>query len=126
MIFTPIYLVLCIVITCFGHFNVYFYLVGDGQVKRSKNKQKGVKGSKIGQSTRACHDMVSSCRSMRSSNQKPEAGMPQHAMVGQKPDFQSMPQHAESCCSMTTLIGLCYFWQVGFWDSYVILLSLLV
>ena len=64
-----------------------FYLVGDGEVKRSKNEQKGVKGSKIGQSTRAC-------RSMRSSSQKPEAGMsqhaqsmPQHAMAGQKPDF---------------------------------------
>ena len=112
--------------TCFGHFNVCFYRVGDGQVKRSNNKQKGVKRSKIGQVTRAC-------RNMRPSSQKLEAGipqhapfMPQHAMAGQKPDFQSMPQHAKSCRGMTTLIGLNYFWQVGFWDFYVILLSLLV
>ena len=91
-----------------------FYLVGDGQVKRSKNEQKGVEGSKIGQVTRACRGMVSPCRSMRPSSQKPEVGMPQHAIAGQKQDFPSMPQHAKSWRGMTMLIGQCYFWQVGF------------
>ena len=80
-----------------------FYLVGDGQVKRSKNKQKEVKGSKIGQVTRAC-------RGMRPSSQKLEAGMPQHAlflpqhaMVVQKPDFQFMSRHDDADKTMLFL-----------------------
>ena len=78
-----------------------FYLVGDGQVKRSKNEQKGVKGRKIGQVTRACRGMVLPCRSMRPSSQKLEAVMPQHApfmpqhaMAVQKSDF---PIHVVAC-----------------------------
>ena len=66
-----------------------FYLVGDGQVKRSKNKQKGVKRSKIGQVIRAC-------RGMRPSSQKLEAGMPQHAMAGHAAACQIMPLHDDA------------------------------
>ena len=80
-----------------------FYLVGDGQVKRSKNKQKGVKRSKIRQIKRTCRGMVLPCRSMRPSSQKTEAGMPQHAMAGQKPDFSSMPIHDDADKTMLFL-----------------------
>ena len=137
MIFTLIYLGFCIVyhlvwgiLMCVFILQVMFE---QNDRKRTYQSQKGVKGSKIGQVTRACRSMVLPCRSMRPSSQKPEADMPrhapfmpQHAKAVQKPNFPSMPQHAKSCRGMAMLIGQCYFWQVGFWDSYVILLYWLV
>ena len=88
-------------ITCFGHFNVCFYFVGDGQVKRSKNKQKGVKESKNGQSTRACRGMVLSCRVMRPSSQKTQgwhaAACPIHAAACQGKAKTRFSIHAATC-----------------------------
>ena len=59
-------------------------------------------------------------------SQKPEAGMPQHAQfmpqhakIVEKPDFEVMPQHDED--NQTRL-----FLASRVWDSYVILLSLLI
>ena len=73
MIFIPIYLVFCIVITCFRHFNVCFYLIGDGQVKRSKNKQRVAKRSQKKQDWENHESM-------------PRHGfaMPQHEMIQSK------------------------------------------
>ena len=45
MIFTPIYLVFCIVYHLFWHSYVCFYLVGDVQVEGSKNEQSEAKRS---------------------------------------------------------------------------------
>ena len=120
-------------ITCFGHFNVCFYLVGDVQVKRSKNKQRVAKRSQRKQNWVSHESMPQHGFAMLQHEliQSKTRGwhapfMPQHAMAVQKPDFPFMLQHAKSCRGMTTLIRLCYFWQVGFWDFYIILLSLLV
>ena len=88
-------------ITCFGHFDVCFYLVGHIQVERSKNEQRVVKRSQNKQDW-ANHESMPRHGCMRSFSQKPEAGMPhhaqfmpQHAKAVQKQDFQVMPQHAQ-------------------------------
>ena len=116
-------------ITCFGHFDVCFYLVGDVQVERSKNEQKVAKRSQKKQDW-ANHESM------------PQHGfaMPQHEVLqsktqgwhavacqgGSKTGFsrhaaacQIMPRHDHDNQTMLFLAS-------RVWDSYVILLSLLV
>ena len=89
MRFTLIYLVFCIVCHLFWHFYVCFYLVGDVQVERSKNKQSEAKRSQkkhfwAKQKSMSWHGFV----------------MPQHEITQSKnprPACRSMPN---SCRSM--------------------------
>ena len=110
----------CIIYHHFVHFYVCYLFSGDVQGRRSRNKQLGVKRSNFGQSKRACHGMVLSCRSMGQLSQKPEASMPwhtqfmpQHAKAVQKINFVVMPQHDKSMLRHDDVYET-YFWQLGF------------
>ena len=127
--FIYVVIMLKLFITCFGHFNVCFHFIGDVRVEWSKNEPIRAKRSQRKQNW-ASHESMPRHGKHEAFQSKTQGWhapfMPQHAKAVQKPDFPFMPQHAKSCRGMAMLIGQCYFWQVRFWDSYVILLSLLV
>ena len=113
-----------------------FYLVGDGQVERSKNKQRVAKRSQKKQDwanhesmprhgfAMLQHEVLQS--KTRGCMLQHAQFIQQHAKAVQKQDFQDMPQHAQIMPRHDDDNQTMLFLASRVWDSYVILLSLLV